>query len=81
MRSGRCEILACWASWALFSAKSPRASAPLRCCSQLRNPGIIREPTANSLAVAERLGCRSIGFPALATGAGGFPVDQCAHIK
>lgn len=41
---------------------------------------IIRDATHNSLAIASRLGCRSIAFPALATGVGGFPVDECAHV-
>jgi O-acetyl-ADP-ribose deacetylase (regulator of RNase III) len=41
---------------------------------------IIREATTNSLAVADTLGCRSIAFPALATGVGGFPVDECARV-
>jgi O-acetyl-ADP-ribose deacetylase (regulator of RNase III) len=41
---------------------------------------IIRQATLNSLALAENLGCRSIGFPALATGVGGFPVQECAVV-
>src|SRR5262249_32681752 len=41
---------------------------------------IIREATLNSLALAEKLGCRSIAFPALATGVGGFPVEECAAV-
>jgi O-acetyl-ADP-ribose deacetylase (regulator of RNase III) len=41
---------------------------------------IIREATLNSLALADRLNCRSIAFPALATGVGGFPVEECAAV-
>ena len=41
---------------------------------------IIRDATLNSLAIAERLACKSIAFPALATGVGGFPVDECAQV-
>src|SRR5215472_17144650 len=41
---------------------------------------IIREATFNSLALAESLACRSIAFPALATLAGGFPVEECAAV-
>ena len=41
---------------------------------------IIREVTMNSIRVAGEAGCRSIAFPALATGVGGFPVDECARV-
>lgn len=41
---------------------------------------IIRSATAASLRVADELGCRSVAFPALATGVGGFPVRDCASI-
>ena len=41
---------------------------------------IIRAATINSLAIADRLACKSIAFPALATGVGGFPVDECAQV-
>jgi O-acetyl-ADP-ribose deacetylase len=41
---------------------------------------IIRAATANSLSIANDLGCRSIAFPALATGVGGFPVRDCAGV-
>jgi O-acetyl-ADP-ribose deacetylase (regulator of RNase III) len=41
---------------------------------------IIRDSTLNSLAIAEALDCKSIAFPALATGVGGFPVDECARV-
>ena len=41
---------------------------------------IIRDSTMNSLWIADASGCRSIAFPALATGVGGFPVDECARV-
>jgi len=41
---------------------------------------IIRSATINSLRIAEGLGCRSVAFPALATGVGGFPVKDCASL-
>lgn len=40
----------------------------------------IRAATRNSLALAEGMGLRSIAFPALGTGVGGFPVRECASI-
>lgn len=39
---------------------------------------IIHSATSNSLRIADDLGCRSIAFPALATGVGGFPITDCA---
>jgi len=53
--------------------------APKREGSQ-SSDAIIRESTINSLTIAETLGCKSIAFPALATGVGGFPVDECARV-
>lgn len=41
---------------------------------------IIRDATVNSIAIADKSGCGSIAFPALATGVGGFPVDECARV-
>jgi O-acetyl-ADP-ribose deacetylase (regulator of RNase III) len=41
---------------------------------------IIRDSTINSLTIADALGCKAIAFPALATGVGGFPVDECARV-
>ncbi|MEW6213241.1 MAG: macro domain-containing protein [Acidobacteriota bacterium] len=41
---------------------------------------IIRDATMNSLKIADRLQCCSIAFPALATGVGRFPVDECAQV-
>ena len=40
----------------------------------------IRQATRNSLRRAEELELGSIAFPALGTGVGGFPVDECARI-
>jgi O-acetyl-ADP-ribose deacetylase (regulator of RNase III) len=39
---------------------------------------IIRRATLRALALADSAGDRSIAFPALATGVGGFPLDECA---
>lgn len=41
---------------------------------------IIREATINSIRLAAEAQCKSIAFPALATGVGGFPVDECARV-
>jgi O-acetyl-ADP-ribose deacetylase (regulator of RNase III) len=46
----------------------------------LSSEAIIRDATINSLILADRLGCRRVAFPALATGVGGFPVDECARV-
>ena len=40
----------------------------------------IRQATRNSLLRADELGIKSIAFPALGTGVGGFPMDECAGI-
>ncbi len=40
----------------------------------------IRQATRNSLLRADELGMKSIAFPALGTGVGGFPMDECARI-
>jgi O-acetyl-ADP-ribose deacetylase (regulator of RNase III) len=40
----------------------------------------IKRATENSLGRAEELGCKSIVFPALGTGVGGFPLAECASI-
>ncbi len=40
----------------------------------------IRQATENSLLRADELGINSIAFPALGTGVGGFPLDECARI-
>jgi O-acetyl-ADP-ribose deacetylase len=40
----------------------------------------IRNSTRNSLLRAGELGIKSIAFPALGTGVGGFPLAECARI-
>ena len=40
----------------------------------------IRQATRNSLLRADELGIKSIAFPALGTGVGGFPLKECARI-
>jgi len=40
----------------------------------------IRSATANALKRFEELGLRSIAFPALGTGVGGFPVSAAARV-
>jgi O-acetyl-ADP-ribose deacetylase (regulator of RNase III) len=40
----------------------------------------IRQATRNSLLRADELGIKSLVFPALGTGVGGFPLDECARI-
>lgn len=40
----------------------------------------IRRATRSALELAEKLGVRSVAFPALGTGVGGFPFDECARI-
>ena len=40
----------------------------------------IRQATKDSLLRADELGIKSIVFPALGTGVGGFPLDECARI-
>jgi O-acetyl-ADP-ribose deacetylase len=42
---------------------------------------IIRRATASCLAVADRLGARSLALVAFGTGVGGFPVDEAARIE
>jgi len=42
--------------------------------------GKIRRAALSALALAGQLGLRSIAFPALGTGIGGFPFDECARI-
>ena len=41
---------------------------------------IIEAATRSTLAVAERLGCRSLGLVAFGTGVGGFPLDEAARL-
>jgi len=40
----------------------------------------IRQATENSLRRADELALKSIAFPALGTGVGGFPLEECARI-
>jgi O-acetyl-ADP-ribose deacetylase (regulator of RNase III) len=40
----------------------------------------IRQATQNSLRRADELGLKSIAFPALGTGVGGFSLEDCARI-
>lgn len=40
----------------------------------------IRQATRNSLLRGDELGIKSLAFPALGTGVGGFPLDECARI-
>ena len=40
----------------------------------------IRRATRNSLERADELGIENLAFPALGTGVGGFPLDECARI-
>jgi len=40
----------------------------------------IRRATESAMAVADKLGVKSISFPALGTGVGGFPLEEAAEI-
>ena len=40
----------------------------------------LRQATRNSLLRGDELGIKSLAFPALGTGVGGFPLDECARI-
>ncbi len=40
----------------------------------------IRKATQNTLILAEKLGAKTIAFPALGTGVGRFPLKRCAEI-
>ncbi|HVY54738.1 MAG TPA: macro domain-containing protein [Thermodesulfobacteriota bacterium] len=42
--------------------------------------GSLENATVNSLKRAEQTGMRSIAFPAIGTGVGGFPIDECARV-
>ncbi len=44
------------------------------------NADAIKRATENSLRRADELGCKSIAFPALGTGVGGFPLSECARL-
>lgn len=42
--------------------------------------GSLRDSTINSLFLAREIGVRTIAFPAIGTGVGGYPVDECAIV-
>jgi O-acetyl-ADP-ribose deacetylase (regulator of RNase III) len=44
------------------------------------NAESLRRATLNSLRRADELGLKCIAFPALGTGVGGFPLEECARI-
>jgi O-acetyl-ADP-ribose deacetylase (regulator of RNase III) len=44
------------------------------------NKNLVEKATLNSLKRTEELGLRSIAFPAIGTGVGGFPMDECAEV-
>ncbi|OGC78104.1 MAG: hypothetical protein A2145_02390 [candidate division Zixibacteria bacterium RBG_16_40_9] len=44
------------------------------------SPKIVANATINSLKKAVELKLKSVAFPALGTGLGGFPVEECAKI-
>ena len=44
------------------------------------NADYVRMATQNALALAEKLRLQSIVMPALGTGVGQFPIDQCARV-
>ncbi len=41
---------------------------------------IIEDATRSTVALAERLGCRSLALVAFGTGIGGFPLDEAARL-
>src|ERR1700691_1579098 len=43
-------------------------------------PRALRSSTAHSLRIASEKGLRTIAFPAIGTGIGGFPLSECAAI-
>lgn len=40
----------------------------------------LRDSTKNSLLRADEMGIKTIAFPAIGTGVGGFPIDKCAKV-
>lgn len=50
-------------------------------CQDLRtDEAKIRQATTSALDIASKMGLTSIAFPALGTGVGGFPLEQCARV-
>jgi O-acetyl-ADP-ribose deacetylase len=43
-------------------------------------PELLKDAYRNSLELAEKLGCRSIAFPAISTGVYGYPMEKAAKI-
>lgn len=60
------------ARWVIHAASMELGSAP--------SEESLRDAVRNSLELASERGLRSIAFPALGTGVGGFPVRRCAEI-
>ncbi len=46
----------------------------------ITNEKYIKDATKSVLELCERLKLKSVAFPALGTGVGGFPLEQCAEI-
>jgi O-acetyl-ADP-ribose deacetylase (regulator of RNase III) len=46
----------------------------------MTSAALIEEATRQTLALAERHRLRTLAFPALGTGIGGFPLDECARV-
>jgi len=44
------------------------------------NASYIKNSTLNSLKRAEELKLKSVAFPAIGTGVGGFPIEECAQV-
>jgi len=46
----------------------------------ITNEKYIRDATKSVLELCEKLNLTSVAFPALGTGVGGFPMEECAEI-
>jgi len=46
----------------------------------ITNREAIRDATVSSLRIAKELGMKSVSFPALGTGVGGFPLEEAAEV-
>ena len=64
---------------AAMGYRTEDAQVPKRSGS-MSSAEIIGNATRNSLRLADVRGLTSIAFPALATGVGGFPIDECAEV-